>query len=92
MTLKDWQCRYKNYPANDLICPLKQLLGCRVSNGPAFFIFFIVCAFQVVSAPRGCTRDEGRSLEASLQERASNHLKLLRLKALVVSVKEKAGQ
>jgi len=27
-----------------------------------------------------------------LQERASNHLKLLRLKALVVSIKEKAGQ
>jgi len=32
--------------------------------------------FQSVSAPRGCTKDEGRSLEASLQERASNHLKL----------------
>jgi hypothetical protein len=28
------------------------------------------------SVPRGCTRDEGRSLEAGLQELASNHLKL----------------
>gem|GEM_PF-3003649 len=33
-------------------------------------------AFQLVSASRGCTRDEGRSLEAGLQEQASNHLKL----------------
>jgi hypothetical protein len=29
-----------------------------------------------VSAPRGCTRDEGRSLGVGLQELASNHLKL----------------
>jgi hypothetical protein len=42
------------------------------------------------SAPRGCTRDEGRSLGAGLQEQASNHLKLLWSKARVVSVKEKA--
>jgi hypothetical protein len=28
------------------------------------------------SAPRGRTRDEGRSLGAGLQERAPNHLKL----------------
>jgi hypothetical protein len=33
--------------------------------------------FQLVSAPRSCTRDEGRSLGADLQELASNHLKLL---------------
>jgi hypothetical protein len=37
-----------------------------------------------------CTRDEGRSLEAGLQGQASNHLKLLWSKAMVVSVKEKA--
>jgi len=41
---------------------------------------------------RNCTRDEGRSLGAGLQEQASNHLKLLRSKALVVSVEEKAWQ
>jgi len=38
----------------------------------------VINSFQVVSAPRGCTRDEGRSLEAGLQEQASNHLKLQR--------------
>src|SRR5215831_5990265 len=37
-----------------------------------------------------CTRDEGRPLEAGLQGQASNHLKLLWPKAMVVSVKEKA--
>ena len=41
---------------------------------------------------RNCTRDEGRPLGAGLQEQASNHLKLLRSKALVVSVEEKAWQ
>ena len=41
---------------------------------------------------RNCTRDEGRPLGAGLQEEASNHLKLLRSKALVVSVEEKAWQ
>jgi hypothetical protein len=35
-------------------------------------------------------RDEGRPLEAGLQGQASNHLKLLWSKAMVVSVKEKA--
>ena len=37
-----------------------------------------------------CTRDEGGPLEAGLQGQASNHLELLRSKAVVVSVKEKA--
>ena len=41
---------------------------------------------------RNCTRDEGGPLGAGLQEQASNHLKLLRSKALVVSVEEKAWQ
>ena len=36
-----------------------------------------------------CTRDEGRPLEAAVQAEASNHLKLLWSKAMVVSVKEK---
>ena len=34
-------------------------------------------------------RDEGRPLEAGLQEQASNHLKLRWSRARVVSVKEK---
>jgi len=39
---------------------------------------------------RNCPRDEGRPLGAGFQEQASNHLKLLWSKALVVSVEEKA--
>ena len=39
---------------------------------------------------RNCARDEGRPLGAGLQERASNHLKLLWSRARVVSVKEKS--
>jgi hypothetical protein len=39
---------------------------------------------------RNCTRDEGGPLGAGLQEQASNYLKLLWSKALVVSVEEKA--
>ena len=37
-----------------------------------------------------CTEDEGRPLGAAMQVEASNHLKLLWSKAMVVSVKEKA--
>ena len=37
-----------------------------------------------------CTKDEGRPLGAALQEEASNRLKLRWLRAMVVSVKEKA--
>jgi len=48
------------------------------------------CSSIEVSAPRGCTGDEGRPLEAGLQEQASNHLKPLWSKAMVVSVKEKS--
>jgi hypothetical protein len=36
-------------------------------------------------------RDEGGPLEAGCQEQASNHRKLRRSKAVVVSVAEKAG-
>ena len=39
---------------------------------------------------RCCTNDEGRSLEVGVQAQASNHLKRLGLRALVVSVREKA--
>ena len=45
---------------------------------------------EAALAPRGYTRDEGRSLRAGLQEPASNHLELLWSNARVVSVKEKA--
>lgn len=39
-----------------------------------------------------CIRDEGGPLGAAMQAEASNHLKLLCTKAMVVSVKEKARQ
>jgi len=39
-----------------------------------------------------CRRDEGGPLGAAIQAEASNHLKLLWTKAMVVSVKEKARQ
>ncbi len=42
--------------------------------------------------PRSCAEDEGGPLGAGLQEQASNHLKLLWSKAMVVSVEEKAWQ
>ena len=38
-----------------------------------------------------CTKDEGRPLGAVMQVKAPNHLKLLRSKAVVVSVKEKVS-
>ena len=41
---------------------------------------------------RNCTEDEGRPLGTGLQEQASNHLKLLWPKVMVVSVEEKAWQ
>ncbi len=39
---------------------------------------------------RNCTKDEGGPLGAGLQEQASNRLKLLWPKAMVVSVEEKS--
>ena len=39
-----------------------------------------------------CTGDEGRPLEAGLQEQAKNPLKLQWSKAIVVSVEEKVSQ
>jgi hypothetical protein len=39
-----------------------------------------------------CTRDEGGPLGAAIQVGASNHRKLRRLRAGVVSVTEKAGR
>jgi hypothetical protein len=50
---------------------------CKDCGHKYLLAFHCKCrCFQLVSAPRGCTGDEGRSLEAGLQERASNHLKL----------------
>jgi hypothetical protein len=40
---------------------------------------------------RNCTRDEGGPFEAGRQGRASNHCKLLSLKAMVVSVAANVG-
>jgi hypothetical protein len=45
-----------------------------------------------IEVARNYARDEGRPLGAGLQEQASNHLKLHRSRAVVVSVKEKSGQ
>jgi hypothetical protein len=39
-----------------------------------------------------CIRDEGRPFEVDFQELASNHLKLLWSKVMVVSVKEKSEE
>ena len=39
---------------------------------------------------KSCTKDEGRSFGVGFQERASNHSKLLRSRAVVVSVGVKA--
>jgi hypothetical protein len=52
-------------------------------------VVLVVFGFGIC-APRSCTRDEGRPLEVGLQEQASNHLKLHWLRAIVVSVEEKA--
>ena len=41
-------------------------------------------------AAASCVRDEGRPLGAGIQVQASNHLKLLWLRVMVVSVREKA--
>jgi hypothetical protein len=38
-----------------------------------------------------CTGDEGRPLEVGVQVQASNHCKLLSLRAMVVSVAGKVG-
>jgi len=45
-----------------------------------------------IDVARNYARDEGGPLGAGLQEQASNHLKLHRSRAVVVSVKEKSGQ
>ena len=46
--------------------------------------------YHLHSVPRSLAEDEGRPLGAGLQEQASNHLKLLWPKAMVVSVEEKS--
>ena len=66
-------------------------LRCDVTSwNPDSWIFPCNTSFQPVSAPRSCTRDEGRPLGAGLQGQAPNRLKLLWSNARVVSVKEKA--
>jgi hypothetical protein len=44
----------------------------------------------VHTAPRNCTRDEGRSFEVGKQVLISGHRKLLSSKAMVVNVAEKS--
>ena len=48
-------------------------------------------ASPVQTAMRNCTRDEGGPFEAGRQGWASNHCKLLSLKAMVVSVAANVG-
>ena len=45
-----------------------------------------------IDVARNYARDEGRPLGTGFQEQASNHLKVLWLRARVLSVKEKSGQ
>ena len=45
---------------------------------------------ETVLTVRNCTKDEGGPFEAGLQDQASNRLKLLWSKAMVVSVEEKS--
>jgi len=84
-----------------LVTPRKRNKNQRSTrNDPAFFCLFpsviidskitLPCGLVGEIAPRGCTRDEGRSFGTGLQEQASNPLKLLWSRARVVSVKEKA--
>ena len=49
-------------------------------------------ASPVQTAARNCTRDEGRSLGIGIQVLVSNHRKLLRSKAVVVSVAGTSGR
>jgi len=48
----------------------------KTPSGDQLISFIKLPVSLSASAPRGCTRDEGRSLGAGLQEQASNHLKL----------------
>ena len=55
----------------------------------------LMTAFGIVSrvaAVRNCTRDEGGPFEFGDQEPISSHRKLLRAKAVVVSVAETPGR
>ena len=52
--------------------------------------FETIISYSNHSVPRSRAEDEGGPLGAGLQEQASNHLKLLWSKAMVVSVGEKS--
>jgi len=60
-------------------------------DGPANWANARLVRYADDRAPRSCTKDEGRPLEAGLQEQASNHLKLLWPKSKVVRVKGKGA-
>jgi len=47
--------------------------------------------YRPIATVRNCTRDEGGPFEAGRQGQASNHCKLLSLKAMVVSVAANVG-
>ena len=60
--------------------------SCYVSND---LLTWKILRYTKHSAPRSRAGDEGGPLGAGLPEQASNHLKLLWSKAMVVSVEEK---
>ena len=60
------------------------------SGGPISAMKCARRAHLFLDGVRNCARDEGKPLGAGLQERASNHLKLLWSRARVVSVREKS--
>jgi hypothetical protein len=66
----------------------------RISSGGDLPTAWMASGIKVACgtwvALRSCKGDGGRPSEAALQEEASNHLKLLWSKAMVVSVEEKS--
>jgi Mn2+/Fe2+ NRAMP family transporter len=67
---------YKHYVKFLKYACLSLLAYVVIAVLPQVHVNWYSVIYNMVSAPRGCTRDEGRSLGAGLQERASNHLKL----------------
>ena len=67
----DFYCRMQEIFEDCRFVDIRQMDSIRTKNKLSRF-----CMFQPERVPRGCTRDEGRSLGAGLQELASNNLKL----------------
>jgi hypothetical protein len=72
----------------DLVVPI----GTDQQEVPHVRLGRVSRASPVQTAARNCTRDEGRSLGIGIQVLVSNHRKLLRSKAVVVSVAGTSGR